>query len=187
MNDASEPEDIEAEQAGIRRGSAFAFGVCTAILGAAVWWLPPLVAFPAQTGERLGFAARASLLVVLWIAVGVRMVARVRFNSAADNLGSAFASPSERIRVPLAFLQNTLEQATMAALTCLALATVPGEAPLAFIMGLVILFAIGRIAFLRGYPQGAAARAFGMATTALPIIGAMAWVIYDMAAKLIHA
>ena len=31
-----------------------------------------------------------------------------------------------------------------------------------------------------GYPRGAGVRAFGMATTALPALGAFVWVIYDI-------
>lgn len=186
MNGVPKPADMNAERAGIRRQSALAFLLCALALGLAVWWLPRLFEFPTATGDRLAFAARASLLVILWIAVGVRMVARVRFNSAQDNPGSAYAPPSDELRVPRAFLQNTLEQATLASFTILAVATVPGEAPLAFIMGSVMLFAVGRLTFLRGYPRGAAARAFGMATTAIPIVGGLAWVLCDMAAKLLN-
>lgn len=110
---------------------------------------------------------------------------RNRFNppalcGAPGYTGSAYGPPSERLRVPIAFLQNTHEQVTIAAFAMLALTTVPGEAPLAFIMTSVPLFAIGRITFLRGYPHGAAARAFGMVTTGLPSLGAFVWVIYDM-------
>lgn len=187
MAEVPEPLDLAAEQAGVRSRSALAFLLCAAVLGAAVWWLPAQAEFPADTAERVAFAARASLLVVLWIAVGVRMIARIRFYSAPDNRGSAYAPPSERLKVPLAFLQNTVEQAVLAMVAILALATVDGDAPLAFIVGFVVLFAIGRVTFLFGYPHGAAGRAFGMATTVLPTMAAVVWVIWDMAAKLFLA
>ena len=41
---------------------------------------------------------------------------------------------------------------------------------LTFVGASVILFAVGRVAFLRGYPGGAGTRAFGMALTALPSV-----------------
>ncbi len=180
MNRLPIPTDMAAVVAGIRRQAALSFLVCFAVLGAAVWWLPRQIDFPVDLAERLGFAARASLLIMLWVAIAVGIISRLRRFSAQDSPGSAYGPPSERLRVPLAFLQNTLEQATLAAFATMALATVEGEAPLAFIMGSVVLFAIGRITFLRGYPHGAPGRAFGMVTTGIPIIGGFVWVIYDM-------
>src|SRR3546814_5164799 len=96
---------------------------------------------------------------------------RLRRKSAQDTARSAFVPPSERLRIPLAFLQNTLEQAVLAAFAAMALATVDGEAPLSFIVAMVVLFAIGRITFWRGYPRGSPGRAFGVVTTGLPIMG----------------
>ncbi|MDP1616567.1 MAPEG family protein [Phenylobacterium sp.] len=187
MNRAPIPKDLPAEMARVRRQAALSFLFCAPVLGAAVWWLPQQFEFPAEMGERLAFAARACLLIMLWVLIGVGIIARLRRKSAQDNAGSAYGPPTERLRVPLAFLQNTLEHATLSAFAILALATVEGEAPLAFIVGMVVLFAIGRITFLRGYPHGSAGRAFGVVTTALPIMGAFAWVIYDMVDRLLRA
>jgi len=108
-------------------------------------------------------------------------VAKVRFRSAADNAGSAYSRPSARLAVPRAFLQNTLEQAFIATIGILALATVEGEAALAYVVGTVVLFSLGRATFLRGYPRGAGGRAFGIATTALPALGAYGWALVDVA------
>lgn len=185
MNKPPIPKDLAAEIARVRRQAALAFLFCAPVLGAAVWWLPQQFEFPAEMGERLAFAARASLLIMVWVLFGVGIIARLRRKSARDTAGSAYGEPSERLRVPLAFLQNTLEQATLAAFAALTLATVGGEAALGFIVGMVVLFAIGRITFLRGYPDGSPGRAFGFVTTVLPIYGAFAWVIYDIAASLV--
>lgn len=180
------PADMAAERWGVRRQAALASLFCTVVLAAAVWWLPQRIDFPTEAGERLAFAARAILLILLCLLVAVGIVSTLRrYAEPRDITGSAYGPPSERLMVPIAFLQNTHEQVTLAAFAMLALATVPGEAPLAFMMASVVLFAIGRVAFLRGYPLGAAARAFGMATTTLPVLGAFVWVIYDMLAGLI--
>ncbi len=82
--------------------------------------------------------------------------------------------------MPAAFLQNTLEQAFIAIVGHLALATTAGEASLGYVVGAVALFCLGRVTFLRGYPQGAAGRAFGIATTAIPTIGAYIWALVDI-------
>lgn len=185
MNEPPIPKDLPAEIARVRRQAALSFLFCAPFLAAAIWWLPQPFEFPAEMGERLAFAARASLLIMLWVLIGVGTIARLRRKSSHDIAGSAYGPPSERLRVPLAFLQNTLEHAVLAAFAALALATLEGEAPLAFIVGMVVLFAIGRITFWRGYPRGSPGRAFGVVTTALPIMGAFAWVIFDMAASLL--
>lgn len=186
MNDAPVPKNLAAELAGVRRQVALAFLFCAAAFAVAIWWLPQQLEFPTDLGARLAFAVRACLLVIFWVLVGVHIVATLRRHSTKDIAGSAYGPPSERLRVPLAFLQNTLEQATITVVTMLALATVEGEAPLAFIMASVALFAIGRITFLRGYSDGSAARAFGIATTVFPIHGAFWWVVYDTVASLLR-
>lgn len=180
------PKDLEAEIARVRRQAALSFLFCAPVFAAAIWWLPRQFEFPVEMAERLAFAARASLLIMLWVMIGVGTIARLRRKSAQDTAGSAFGPPSDRLRIPLAFLQNTLEQAVLAAFAAMALATVNGEAPLAFIVAMVVLFAIGRITFWRGYPRGSPGRAFGVVTTALPIMGAFAWVIYDLIARLLR-
>ena len=184
MAEHSKPLNMAAERSGIRRRAAWAFLLCALVLGVATLWLPEQIELPRGTAARLAFAARASLLVMLWLAVGVGIVWTIRRYSAHDNPGSAFAAPSDRLKVPLAFLQNTLEQATMASIAFLALATLDGDAPLGFITGAVVLFAVGRVTFLRGYPHGATGRAFGMVTTALPTLIAFAWIIIDICADL---
>lgn len=187
MNQAPIPKDLHAEIARVRRQAALSFLFCAPVVAAVVWWLPQRFELPAEMSERLAFAARASLLIMLWVLYGVGVIARLRRKSAQDTAGSAYGRPSERLRVPLAFLQNTLEQATLAVVATLALVTIEGEAPLAFIVGMVGLFAIGRITFLRGYPRGSPGRAFGMVTTMLPIMAAFGWVVYDMCIGLFRA
>lgn len=50
---------------------------------AAYLLLPGLFLLPAELAERIAFALEADVFVFLWIVVGVRMVARGRFHSAA--------------------------------------------------------------------------------------------------------
>lgn len=175
--------DLPKEQRAVLRQSLLAFAVCGPTLALASLGLPRIFTFPEALAERLAFALRADLVIALWVVLGVRMVAKVRFRSAEDNAGSAYSRPSARLAVPKAFLQNTLEQAFIATIGILALATVEGEAALAYVVGTVVLFSLGRVTFLRGYPRGAGGRAFGIATTALPALGAYGWALVDMASE----
>jgi len=65
-----------------------------------------------------------------------------------------------------------LEQAIVTMFTQLALLLVLGTIAMPLITGSVVLFALGRVTFLAGYPKGAGARSFGMAVTALPSLAA---------------
>lgn len=177
--------DLPLEQRRVRRRSLIAFLVCAPTLALVTLALPVWFNFPTGVAERLALVLRADLVVALWVVIAIRMVAKVRFESKDDNPGSAFAAPSARLAVPAAFLQNTLEQAFIAIVGHLALATVEGEAPIAYVLGSVALFGLGRAAFLLGYPHGAGGRAFGVATTALPTLGAYAWVIIAIVRDLI--
>ncbi len=94
------PEDLSVAMAGVRRQAAWSFLLCAPVLGAAVWWLPRQLEFRLEMAERLAFGARASLFVVLGIPIGVGTIARLRRKTPRDNAGSAYAPPSEQLRVP---------------------------------------------------------------------------------------
>ena len=81
------------------------------------------------------------------------------------------------------FLGTSLEQAFLAVVALTALVTVDGEAPLAYAIGALLCFGVGRLTFLRGYSHGAGGRAFGMVTTVLPTLGALGWVVVDLVGK----
>lgn len=177
--------DLPVEQRRVRRRALTALLVCAPTLALVTLVFPVWFDFPNGVAERLALVLRADLVVALWVVVAIRMVSKVRFTSEDDNAGSAFGSPSARLAVPAAFLQNTLEQAFVAVVGHLALATVKGEAPLAYVLGSVALFSLGRATFLLGYPRGAGGRAFGIVTTVLPTLGAYVWVIVAIIAGLI--
>ncbi|MBK5958306.1 hypothetical protein CCR97_08790 [Rhodoplanes elegans] len=161
---------LDAEQRGVARGMAAGALFSAVVVGAGLM-LPP-IALPAAdtTAYRLAFALRCDLVVALWLIATIAAVANGRFFSARDIAGSAFAPPSERIAIPRAVLQNTLEQAVVAIAAHLALATVLPFRALGLIPLLVVLFSVGRAAFWAGYGRGAHARAFGFATTFYPTI-----------------
>lgn len=167
--------DLPREQRRVTARAIAATLVSIAVLSAATFGLPAVTDLPSDLAARFAFVLRLDLVVGLWVVFAVRQVARIRFISAEDSRGSAYAPPSQRLAVPAAFLQNTLEQAFVAVLAHLALATVSGPDPLAYVAGAVGLFSIGRICFLAGYSKGAGGRAFGIVLTVIPTLGAYLW------------
>lgn len=160
--------DIRTEERRIQLRVLAALLFCGVVLAASRILLPSWFDFPESLPQRLAFGVQASLFAFLWPLVGVGMVSYGRRKSKADIRGSAYSRPSEAIAVQAAFLQNSLEQAVIASAVWIALATLLEGPALSLIVGAAVLFAIGRIAFLVGYPKGASARAFGMSTTMLP-------------------
>jgi hypothetical protein len=159
---------LGTEQRKIVRAAILAGACCTIAFAAGYILLPRSVEFPYELSERIAFALRADLFVLLWVLLGVRLVSRGRFHSPDDIGGAAAGPPSPRLAVPVAFLQNTVEQALVAIGAHLALSTMLIGDELALIPVAVALFCIGRVTFLLGYRKGAGGRAFGMVTTALP-------------------
>jgi hypothetical protein len=159
--------DLEAEQRRIRKESMQAFLLCAAVSVACVLFLPKLTTFPVEPGERLAFAVKTSVVHFACVIVAVRLVSKGRYRSILDIGGAAKGPPSSALAVKAAFLQNTLEQAFLGVGAHLLLASVTGGRWLALLVASALLFTVGRISFYRSYPDGAGARAFGMATTAL--------------------
>lgn len=180
------PEELRIEQHRVRRQAVRALFFCATVLVLARWYLPLVWTFPDGLAERIAFALQAAVFVLLWVVIGVRLVASGRYRFAEDNRGSAYGPPSPALAIKVAFLQNTLEQAVMAIGAYLALATLAPRDDLSLIVGGVILFAIGRATFLRGYPHGAGGRAFGVAVTALPMVAAYGYAIVLMALNLLN-
>ena len=117
--------------------------------------------------HRLRFALRLDLLVVVWLAVAIANVARLRFFSPHDIAGSSVGTASEPVRAAGAILQNTFEQVVLAVVTHLIVAASFARSD-AIVVPLACLFAIGRLLFWAGYGRDAPDRAFGFALTFYP-------------------
>lgn len=178
--------ELKTEQRKVVLWSAAALACSTVVLFGSYSLLPGWFEFPSQLAQRIAFTLQVDLFIFAWVVFGLRQVAKIRFRSAADNRGSAFGPPSPRLAVSAAFLQNTLEQAVTAVGAHLALATLVTGSSLALIIGATVLFGIGRVTFLLGYPHGAGGRAFGMATTAIPTAAAYVWAIGLVFLEIVH-
>lgn len=157
----------------IGMGGAVLFCLAVVLLGPRLWpW-----ALPQATGlaDRLALALRSDLLVLFWLFAGVAEIANRRFFSAADISGAGFGAPSPVIAIPVAVLQNTLEQSVLAIGTHLLLAVVLPDSALVQLPLLAFLFFVGRLAFRLGYRFGGPGRAFGFGTTFYPTVGALVY------------
>lgn len=166
--------DLRHEVRGVVMGAAKGAALCMFVLAAGYFLLPRFLSFPEDRIQALIFTMRVDLFVLLWVVAGVGIVGRARRHSAADIGTAAFGTPTRDIRIKTAFLQNTLEQSVIAIGSHLVLSTLVSGAALSFIVSTALLFAVGRICFYRGYRRGAAARSFGLVTTALPGLLAIA-------------
>lgn len=167
---------LSADQRGVIRygliGVAIAVG---AGLPAYLWaprdWLQLGVA--PDVAERLAFALKWDIPLLIWLAGCVRQVSSGRFRSPADIRGSAFSTPSQAIAIKRAVLQNSLEQTVLALGAHLALAATLRGQELILIPILVALYLVGRVWFALGYARGAPGRAGGMVLTAGPTFAAL--------------
>lgn len=173
--------ELKREQRRILVSGALALLVVGSTLGAS-FFVAPALAFPEALTERLAFALQVDVVLALVLLVAVQRVSSGRYRSAADNRGSAYSQPSEKIAVDAAFLQNTLEQAVIALIVHLAVASSVSGPALIFIPAACIMFVAGRIAFRLAYPHGAGARAFGMVLTVLPSFFGACAVVWGCAA-----
>ena len=175
---------MDGEQRGVLAGIVAAAGVTVVALALAVPVVGPVVGpLLPRAGDgagRLLFAFRIMPFVVLPLACCIAVMAMLRFRSPADIAGSAFVPPGERTAVPIAVLQNTLEQTMLAVVAHLGFAATARVGELALLPVLAALFCVGRLCFAIGYRHGAGGRAFGFALTFFPTIATLAWTIVRM-------
>ncbi len=181
MNDPA--VDMEAAERTIRRANLVAMAALAVALPAGWFLLPALFEFPRALAERLAFAAVCSAVVFACVLVAILMVSTGRRFSPQDIRGSAHGPPSRVLAVRAAFLQNTLEQAVIAAGMYFALAALAGGAWLSLIVVAVAFFVVGRVLFFRGYTRGPVGRAQGMTLTMLPTVAGYLLVFVLMAIR----
>lgn len=161
---------FKQEQRGVALGMGAAASVAIIALSAALALSPSDTLLPLI--DRLKLALTCDLFLVVWLAIAIGNVARLRFFSAEDIAGSGLTQQSQRVRIASAVLQNTLEQVVLAIPTHLALACLLEGYSYVFPV-LAMLFCLGRLLFWLGYEHGAKARAFGFALTFYPSLGTL--------------
>jgi hypothetical protein len=124
---------------------------------------------------RLAFAVRWLLAPGLMLLAGVQVAASRGFHP--DAIDGTPTPKSHALEIALRYNRNTVEQALLAAIAWLGLATSVPHASLAFVPAMASLFVVGRALFWIGYLVYPVARAFGMVLTALPTMAAYVWLV----------
>jgi MAPEG family len=144
-------------------------GLCGAAL------VLPVSTLPAdESGARIAWAVRWSLLPILTLMVAVARVGNHRFYTPEDIDGSGLTSGTPQVQVLRAVLQNTLEQTVLAVAAYTIWAVVMPRRWLWSIAIAALFFVTGRIFFAYGYTRGAPGRALGFGLTAYPTFGMLA-------------
>lgn len=131
----------------------------------------PRVFMPAQgMAASLAHALRWDVLMIVWLAASIGMLARHRFFTPEDIDGSGLTEGTSTAKLLQSILQNTLEQTALAFPVYLIwAATMPWRWQAAVPMA-AILFFVGRLLFWKGYSRGAPARSLGFALTFYPSV-----------------
>jgi len=163
--------DFSAKQTSVIRGVIPA-AVLSIVGMCAVPLLLPVNALPAdEPAARLAWALPWTLAPLLMLMISIMRVANHRFASPEDIDGSGLTVGSARVLVLRAILQNTLEQAVLAVAAYLIWSITMPLIWLRVIPAAAMLFAVGRILFMRSYECGAGGRAAGFGLTAYPSFG----------------
>lgn len=157
---------LSGKQKGVLTGMTGAVILVAVVLALAIV-LRPLALLPLGSGldGRLAWAAMWLILPALCLLLAVGWLAGHRFRTPEDIDGSGLTSGSETAHVAQAVIQNTLEQAVLAALVYTAYCAAMSRGWLAAIPAAAVLFTLGRILFAAGYRRGAPGRALGFALT----------------------
>ena len=157
---------LDNKQKGVLTGMASAVAIVVVVLALAIA-LRPVALLPLGSGldGRLAWAAMWLILPALCLLVAIARLAGHRFTTPQDIDGSGLTEGSETARVAQAVIQNTLEQALLAALVYGAYCATMSRGWLAAIPAAAVLFVLGRLLFALGYRRGAPSRALGFALT----------------------
>lgn len=167
---------LTTAQKGVVRGGVIAVAIAIVVGIPALLWLPASWVGAegiSAAADRISYAFKWNIPILLWLAACIRHVSRGRFRSKADIDGSAFSEPSPAIAVRRAVLQNSLEQSVLTIGANLALAVTVTGRGLVAIPVVTGLFLAGRVWFSLGYKNGAPGRAPGMVLTMAPTVVAL--------------
>jgi hypothetical protein len=123
---------------------------------------------------RLEYVSKCETFAALSLLAGIGKIANRRFFT-PEAIGGNAAAPVE---IDRRYLQNTLEQLTLAIIAHVALVLVVPADSIRIVAILVLLFLIGRATFWIGYHISGPARAFGFATTFYPTVAVYAYLVY---------
>lgn len=159
--------ELRRAQIEVALGMGLATIACAAIAWG-LWDVFEITERRVDLAERLGYAAKWSLVPGGCLLIGVLMVANYRFFSTA--IDPLTGSEDLVTQIWLRYTRNTLEQTVLYALGAFAYATVTFQYWLKALPIVAVLFVIGRGLFIAGYLIRPSLRATGFAMTFYPIV-----------------
>ena len=169
------------QQSGVLRGMATGAVATFLSLTWAIRANPFGLADQAPLAQRLTLGLAADLGLALWLAGSIGLMARQRFVSTVDLVGSGLSVASQRARILQALLQNNLEQISLAVFVHLLWIVLMPPSSLAAVPMAAALCLLGRLCFSWGYGKGAAARSLGFALSFYSSV----WLLVLMAGGLV--
>jgi hypothetical protein len=174
LDSAPKQEEPDASDWRRQRRSGALVIAASAVVASALWlairFLAPPIAHVDSPADRLLFAFKCWCFAVLFcFATGIDAVAHERLQSPAFDPLAGYET--NRLRVNLRYLQNTLEQLIVftAGLFGLAIYSHAGEGTRA-VEATAVVWILFRFAFWIGYHRSAAMRSLGAAGVALSLI-----------------
>jgi hypothetical protein len=161
---------LDTTQRGVAVGMASALVTAVVVMWAAPRFVPAHFLIGDELRVRLQAAAWSVLLAAFPLFVCIARLAKHRFFTAADNLGSGLTQDTARAKLLQALLQNTLEQACLAAAAYFGAALILPLHHVPAIPAAALMLLVGRLLFFARYEQGAPARALGFALTFYPTV-----------------
>ncbi|MEH6452241.1 MAG: MAPEG family protein [Psychromonas sp.] len=156
---------LSKKQSGVLKGMAAAMLTSIIVILLAITFDPLNYSLISQSSERLTVLGISLILPTLFLIASIGRLAKFRFFSPEDIDGSGLTSATNEALILQSLLQNTLEQFVITFAVYTAWALLMPSAWLSVVPLCSVLFAMGRIAFFKGYSGGAPARAFGFALT----------------------
>lgn len=161
---------LNSNQTGVLRGIIIGAVATLGILLAGVYWNPFGYAGALVLDDRIAVVAIYLTIPAVFLALSIGRLAMRRFLSSKDIDGSGLTVASAQAKLLQALLQNTLEQAVLAAFAYLVWVVVMPPAWLSVVPLSAIAFGIGRVLYINGYKDGAPARALGFTLCFFPSV-----------------
>jgi uncharacterized MAPEG superfamily protein len=137
-------------------------------LAAGIALFPTDMTPESTVAERLAYALKADILVILCLLHAIGRLGGHRFRAPEDIDGAGLTSGTPQARTMQAVLQNTLEQVVLAIFVHLIWVVVMPASWITAVPAAATMFLVGRLLFTRGYAGGGPARAMGFALTCYP-------------------
>ena len=185
--DRTDMKEIETEQLSIKRQiqCASIFSATFMATAYASFSLP--LALIETTGLKLALSARCASMAGLVLSAAIINVGMRRYPDAKKSTAVTDGAIGDKsMRIPMSFLQNTLEQLMLHLLASIGLATTLPNSSLQLVPALSILFVLGRIIYYFTYSYLPVMRAFGFSMTIGPSTASLIFTAVNLTRTLLE-